>query len=236
MLLARAVVAAAAGRCGPPRAARRPADRTSALDTVVFAYDDDVRSAAAKKRRRRLYPGSRDGRSPAQAEYDAADDAERARARRGVSGRPRPRALRDESTSHTTATTGNEPVAAPYSKIRRAVWIPRRHRRSRDPDSKLRDVLHCRFFVSDPAVKRARHRCHVSLVLLDREGAACDDDDELWCAVDEPIDEEHSCLGRWAFTKAEAQEDAFRELLTNLREKDAKTAAIDRRRRVNRRR
>ena len=104
-----------------------------------------------------------------------------------------------------------------------------------DPDSKLRDVLHCRFFVSDPAVKRARHRCHVSLVLLDREGAACDDDDELWCAADEPIDEEHSCLGRWAFTKAEAQEDAFRELLTNLREKDAKTAAIDRRRRVNRR-
>lgn len=236
MLLARAVVAAAAGRCGPPRAARRPADRTSALDTVVFAYDDDVRSAAAKNRRRRLYPGSRDGRSPAQAEYDAADDAERARARAAESAEDLARA---RSATKARATPPQRRETSPlqlhtpkYVELYGYLVDTGRA----DPDSKLRDVLHCRFFVSDPAVKRARHRCHVSLVLLDREGAACDDDDELWCAVDEPIDEEHSCLGRWAFTKAEAQEDAFRELLTNLREKDAKTAAIDRRRRVNRRR
>ena len=243
MLLARAVVAAAADRRGPPRVARRPADRSSALDTIAFAYDDDVRSAAARRRRLHSNPGSRDERSLAQAESDAADDAERARARAAESAEDLARArsaMKARATPPRRRETSPLQLAtAAYVELFRYLVNTGRA----TPDSKLRDVLHCRFFVSDPAVKRARHRCHASLVLLDREGATCgdddhEDDDEFLsrCAAEEPGDEAHSCLGRWAFTKAEAQEDAFRELLTKLREEDARTAASDRRRRVPRRR
>ena len=245
MLLARAVVAAAADRRGPPRVARRPADRSSALDTIAFAYDDDVRSAAARRRRLHSNPGSRDERSLAQAESDAADDAERARARAAESAEDLARA-RSAMKARATPPRRGLPETSPLQLATAAYvelfrYLVNTGRAT--PDSKLRDVLHCRFFVSDPAVKRARHRCHASLVLLDREGAACGDDDDedddeflLRCAAEEPGDEAHSCLGRWAFTKAEAQEDAFRELLTKLREEDARTAASDRRRRVPRRR